>query len=220
MGVLSASQMGVLRGARSKGARRRFAASKRATPLIHPGFTSVAGRRATDASRRAGRLRIFALILLWLCLGLAAACSRTAEPPPSPLEAQSTQDEQAAEGIAAYQAGEFASALEILLPLAEEGHSESQATVAAMYEQGKGVERSWGHAFEWYRRAAEQDHAAAQYALATFYAYGYGVAQDYAQAALWAERARENGYGASLGPAEDESSESTGRGGPLPQGAR
>ena len=50
-----------------------------------------------------------------------------------------------------------------LRALAERGATDAQAELGVRYEGGRdGVERNYGEAVTWYRRAAEQGHAAAQ----------------------------------------------------------
>ena len=124
-------------------------------------------------------------------------------------------------GLAAAEAGDFATALREWTPLAEQGnaaaqynlgqmyrngygvaqgHADAQTNLGLMYKNGDGVAQDYAEAVKWYRLAAEQGNAAAQTNLGIMYANGDGVAQDYVTAHMWvniaaasgAENAREN----------------------------
>ncbi len=88
-------------------------------------------------------------------------------------------------GEEAYEAGDYATALRELRPLAEQGHAESQHVLAEMYAGGDGVAQDSVQMVEWYRKAAEQGVAWAQNNIGNMYDKGQGVAQDDAQAAEW-----------------------------------
>lgn len=62
----------------------------------------------------------------------------------------------AEEGLAAYNRGDFATALKEFRPLAEQGEAGAQTILGAMYENGKGVPEYYVEAVKWYRLAAEQ----------------------------------------------------------------
>ena len=62
-----------------------------------------------------------------------------------------------------------------------------------MYENGRGVQRSFVQAVEWYRRAADQGYAAAQLNLSTLYFNGSGVPKDGKLAYLWCLVSRAQG---------------------------
>ncbi len=89
------------------------------------------------------------------------------------------------EGLAAYQRGDYATALREWRPLAEQGVAEAQSRLGFMYTFGEGVPQDDAEAVKWYRKAAEQGYAKAQYALGLMYANGQGVPQDYAKAHMW-----------------------------------
>ncbi|MCS2611057.1 tetratricopeptide repeat protein [Halomonas dongshanensis] len=72
-------------------------------------------------------------------------------------------------GIAAYESGDYASALEELRPLAEQGNAEAQYTLGFMYNRGRGVRSNGVEALEWWHRAAEQNHAGALYKIGDVY---------------------------------------------------
>jgi len=78
----------------------------------------------------------------------------------------------------AYDRANFASALKIWLPQAQEGDSEAQTHVGEIYEKGLGVNADYTVAAGWYRRAAEQGFARAQINLGYLYEAGLGVERD------------------------------------------
>lgn len=96
-------------------------------------------------------------------------------------------------GTSAFDAGQFAKARELWLPLAENGDVRAQYAIGRLYEKGKGVERDFAQAFIWYRKAAEKDHADSQYRLAVGYAYGLGAKKDEGVALSWLRKAANNG---------------------------
>ncbi len=122
-----------------------------------------------------GKLRRYILLagLLWLSQNLLAA------------------DYEA--GKQAFLQQDYARAIEILQPLAEEGNSQAQVTMGIIYDNGHGVGKNPEKAFEWYMMAAEQGFPIVQHQVAFKYLHGIGVAQDYEQAARWWELAANAG---------------------------
>ena len=96
-------------------------------------------------------------------------------------------------GLAAYQKGDYATALREWKLLAEQGNASAQNNLGVMYENGEGVARDDKTAAEWYTRAAEQGNADAQNNLGVMYDNGKGVPQDDKVAAQWYTRAAEQG---------------------------
>ena len=66
-------------------------------------------------------------------------------------------------------AGSFDQAFHYWLPLAEDGHNESQFMIAGLYEQGQGITASMGEALKWYEAAAKSGLADAQYRLGLYH---------------------------------------------------
>jgi Sel1 repeat len=97
-------------------------------------------------------------------------------------------------GYAAYEKGNYAAALRLLRPLAEQGDARAQSAIALMYYQGNGVPRSDSEALQWFRRAAERGNARAQFNLGVMYSEAQGVPQDQAVAAKWYRLAAEQNY--------------------------
>jgi len=77
---------------------------------------------------------------------------------------------------------------------AERGSLEAQASLAVLYEEGRGVAKDLAKAVEWYTRAAESDDPVAANRLGRIYLEGLGVAPDHAKAIEWYRRAAETGY--------------------------
>ena len=90
------------------------------------------------------------------------------------------------EGMAAYQRGEYETALREFLPLAEQGDAAAQNNLGVMYDNGEGVPQDDAEAVRWYRKAAEHGNATAQYNLGDRYRLGLGVPQD--DAVQWYSR--------------------------------
>jgi len=111
------------------------------------------------------------------------------------------------DGIAAYQRGDFATALKLWRPLAEQGNAQAQNQVGDMYSSGKGVDQDYNKAVTWYRKAADQGYAPGQLNLGSMYLTGRGVTQDYSEAVKWFRKAADQGnvYGQGfLGMAYDK----------------
>jgi hypothetical protein len=89
------------------------------------------------------------------------------------------------DGIAAYQRGDFATALRLFQPLAEQGNASAQSNLGVMYEQGRGVAQNYREAMRWFRLAAMQGDASAQSNLGVMYFKGQGIAQDFREAMKW-----------------------------------
>ena len=96
-------------------------------------------------------------------------------------------------GLAAYNAGDYATALQEWTPLVEAGDADAQYNLGVMYDNGKGVPQDYAEAVKWYRLAAEQGRAHAQYNLGVMLKNGEGVPQDYAEAIKWWRLAAEQG---------------------------
>ena len=113
---------------------------------------------------------------------------------------------------AAYTRDDYATALRLLRPLAEQGNAAAQFNLGIMYANGRGVPNDDVQAVKWFRLAAEQGYAVAQVNLGVMYANGRGVPKDYVLAYMWAnlgaaggdEDARENReeYAAKMTPTQ------------------
>ena len=83
----------------------------------------------------------------------------------------------------------YASALKIWLPLAEQGDLSAQTYVGEIFEKGLGVAPDYNAAATWYRRAAEKGYSRAAMNLGGLYEQGLGVPKDPKQALSWYRRA-------------------------------
>jgi TPR repeat protein len=99
-----------------------------------------------------------------------------------------------AEGLAAFDAGDYRAAYNHWRSLAEAGNPEAQVALAGLLESGgPGVGRDVRAAADWYRKAALAGDAVAQMNLAQFYAEGRGVRQDRICALAWFTLAAKQG---------------------------
>jgi TPR repeat protein len=73
------------------------------------------------------------------------------------------------DGVAAFQKGSYDVAIEILLPLAEDGDAQAQTAVGYIYLKRPGYNDDLREAQKWLRLAAEQGDAPAQHLLGTTY---------------------------------------------------
>jgi TPR repeat protein len=89
------------------------------------------------------------------------------------------------EGRTAIEADDYATALALWQPLAQEGNAEAQSGLGNMYSNGFGVARNHAQALDWYGRAAEQGHALAQFSLGYYHEHGLGVQRDLVLAYAW-----------------------------------
>lgn len=102
-----------------------------------------------------------------------------------------------ADGQAAYLRQDFATALDILLPLAEQGDAQAQVAIGILYARGHGVPQDGERAVEWYTKAAQQGIPQVQHDLAVKYFHGLGIPRDYALAADWWGKAADKGMAES-----------------------
>ena len=98
-----------------------------------------------------------------------------------------------ADGLAAYDGGDYAYSFAQWRPLAEAGYVDAQVALAGLYAQGLGVARDQLAAADWYRRAAERGHVVAQINFADLLATGRGVTRDRVRAYAWFSLAADAG---------------------------
>ena len=97
------------------------------------------------------------------------------------------------EGVTAYGEGDYKTAFNELMPLAQQGDFRAQYILGNMYKNGSGVLQDYKKAVKWYRLAAKQGLAFAQYGLGVMYSEGEGVLQDDKKAVKWYRLAAEQG---------------------------
>jgi TPR repeat protein len=85
------------------------------------------------------------------------------------------------DAITAYASGDYAAAMRIVRPLADQGNAGAQAMVGRMYDKGLGVPENFAEALKWFRKAADQGNATAESLLGDMYYSGHGVTQNYTE---------------------------------------
>jgi TPR repeat protein len=66
------------------------------------------------------------------------------------------------DGMVSYNRGDYAPAIRLFRPLAEQGNAKAQSVLGVMYRRGQGVARNSVHAFLWFSRAAARGDARAK----------------------------------------------------------
>jgi uncharacterized protein len=94
---------------------------------------------------------------------------------------------------AAYERGDYATAMQIVRPMAEQGNPVAQNYLGNLYNLGCGMPQDYTEALRWYRLAADQDLANAKFKIGTMYNAGHGVKRDYAEAVRWYRLAADQG---------------------------
>src|SRR5262245_32545655 len=100
-----------------------------------------------------------------------------------------------------YDRSDYATALKVWLPLAQEGDKVAQSYVGEIYEKGLGVQPDYALASAWYRKASEQGYARAQINLGYLYEKGMGVEKDPTIALNWYRKAAGVDDAMSINPA-------------------
>lgn len=85
----------------------------------------------------------------------------------------------------AYDRANYASALKIWLPKAQEGDAVAQLYVGEIFEKGLGAQADYQAAAQWYEKAANQGNSQAQLNLGHLYEKGLGVPQNREIAMHW-----------------------------------
>ena len=93
----------------------------------------------------------------------------------------------------AFARGDYATAVKLMRPLADEGNPTAQYSLALMYHTGEGLPQSDAEAAKWYRKAADNGDARAQFNLALMYRNGMGVPKSDAEALKWYRKAADQG---------------------------
>lgn len=107
------------------------------------------------------------------------------EPIKSAPEKPLSDDDKNEVALALINQREYASALKILSPLAEQGNARAQNSLGAMYNHGDGVAQDFAEAIKWYRLAAQQGNSTSQSNLAAMYGAGDGIEKNYLRAHMW-----------------------------------
>lgn len=95
------------------------------------------------------------------------------------------------DAMLAFENQDYATALNIVLPLAQQNDVDAMTLLGRVYDEGFNKAKE---AFSWFKKAAELGNAQAQVELAELYDAGEGVSQDTEQAFIWYEKAAEQGH--------------------------
>ena len=98
------------------------------------------------------------------------------------------------DGLAAYRAGNYASAFKTLTPLAQKKDRRAMYLLGVMYEHGQGVARDLPMAAAWYQSSADAAYAPSQYNLGRMYWDGRGVTENRTRAAALITAAARQGH--------------------------
>ena len=96
-------------------------------------------------------------------------------------------------GLDAALEGDFATAMKLWRPLAEQGNATAQYNISLMYANGDGVPQNNVEALKWSQLAANQGVAQAQYNVGSMYDNGTGVLEDDTEALKWYRLAADQG---------------------------
>jgi TPR repeat protein len=96
---------------------------------------------------------------------------------------------QLEDGIAADESGDYATALRLLRPLADQGDATALDHLGMMYSGGRGVPENHAEAVKWFRKAAELGNPHGMSAIGSSYEYGWDFPKDHAEAVKWSLKA-------------------------------
>jgi TPR repeat protein len=97
------------------------------------------------------------------------------------------------DGKAAYDRGDYNTALRLYRPLVEQGNASAEFEFGRMYSNGHGVPQNFAEALKWFRLAADQGNVKAQVALGIMYYLGQSVRRNLEEARKWFRLAAEQG---------------------------
>jgi TPR repeat protein len=107
------------------------------------------------------------------------------------------------DGAAAYKAGDYQKAFQLLEPLGEQGNVKAQYLLGVLYANGKGVPKNDSKAVYWFTKAAKQGDVKAQLLVGGMYFQGTGVPEDYVLAYAWVNIAAAQGIADGKGLKEN-----------------
>lgn len=94
---------------------------------------------------------------------------------------------------AAYKRGDYATAMRLVRPLAEQGNTAAEYNLGTMYYNGEGTRRDYAESLKWYRMAAGHGDVESARRVGFMYANGQGVPRDEAEALKWYRLAADRG---------------------------
>ncbi len=109
--------------------------------------------------------------------------------PQRPVKTSATDCEIRGGEYVSYDRANYATALKVWLPEAQDGDPAAQTYVGEIYEKGLGIEADYAIAAHWYKKAAEQGYPRAQINLGYLYEGGLGVPRDLTIAMNWYRKA-------------------------------
>jgi TPR repeat protein len=95
---------------------------------------------------------------------------------------------------AAFNAGDYAKAVQLLTPLAQRGNATAASVLGDLYLKGLGVGANPREAFRWFVASAEAGHPCGQFSLGWMYEKGLAVARDDSEAVKWYRKSAEQRY--------------------------
>jgi uncharacterized protein len=130
-------------------------------------------------------------VLLAALAGHVAAISPFAVLAESPDPMQGNAPYALADALMPYAQRDYARALELLAPLAEQGNAVAQLKLGIIFSRGKVNSPDHVAALRWFTKAAENGQVEAQFELGRIYRDGLGTRVDGKLAAYWLQRAAE-----------------------------
>lgn len=109
------------------------------------------------------------------------------------MNGQSTFAGPKEDGWAAFDHGDYQSALKYWRPLAEKGNANLSNNIGVMYRDGLGVAVDGKEAVKWFQGAARKGFAQAQNNLGAMYLHGNGVQRSPEEAVKWFRLAAKKG---------------------------
>lgn len=97
-------------------------------------------------------------------------------------------------GVEAYRNGDYKTALQEWMPIAEQGNADAQFSVGLIFDRGLNVIPDYKAAVKWFTLASKQGHIFAQANLGWKYHKGQGVEKDNIHAYKWWNLAANDGH--------------------------
>jgi TPR repeat protein len=99
--------------------------------------------------------------------------------------------------LKAYNSGDFAAALRVFRPMADQGQVLGEYILGLMYANGQGMPEDYAEALKWLQKAADKGETKAQFSVGVIYFKGLGIPKNYAEASKWYQRAADQGNAAA-----------------------
>lgn len=102
------------------------------------------------------------------------------------------------QGLELEKQGDYENALKLYTQAAEQGDSNAQWRIGAIYYTGKGVNKNEAKGLQYLKSAAENGKAEAQFFICSCFLNGKGVTKDINEAIKWCELSASQGYDKAL----------------------